>query len=107
MRSALPVVKDMTATRKQSARYRRELGQFLQARRAGLKPEDLGLPTSGRRRVAGLRREELASTAGVGVTWYTWLEQGRDIRVSTDILQRIAQTLRLSSSDTAYLFSLA
>jgi transcriptional regulator with XRE-family HTH domain len=100
-------VKDVTAARKQSARYRRELGEFLQARRATLKPEDLGLPTSSRRRVAGLRREELASAAGVGVTWYTWLEQGRDIRVSIEILQRIAGTLRLSAMDAAYLFSLA
>jgi transcriptional regulator with XRE-family HTH domain len=100
-------VKDVTTTRKRSARYLRELGEFLQARRAALKPGDLGLPSSGRRRVEGLRREELASAAGVGVTWYTWLEQGRDIRVSSEMLQSIARTLRLSSSDAAYLFSLA
>lgn len=60
-----------------------------------------------RRRTPGLRREEVAALAGVGVTWYTWLEQGRDIRVSAQTLNRIADALRLSPTDTSYLFSLA
>src|SRR5215467_4133869 len=84
-----------------------ELREFLQARRAALKPENLGFQGIGRRRAPGLRREEVASIAGVGLTWYTWLEQGRDIRVSEDMLQRLALALNLSPHDTAYLFSLA
>lgn len=90
-----------------TSQHRRELGEFLQAKRAGLKPADLRLHTFGPRRVTGLRREELAAAAGVGVSWYTWLEQGRNIHVSSEMLERVASTLRLSSSDTAYLFSLA
>lgn len=89
------------------ARRRRDLAAFLRAKRAALKPADFGLSNSGRRRVAGLRREELAHISGIGVTWYTWLEQGRNIHVSTDLLQRLARTLRLSPHDAAYLFSLA
>jgi transcriptional regulator with XRE-family HTH domain len=84
-----------------------ELREFLQARRAALKPESLGFQAIGRRRAPGLRREEVASIAGVGLTWYTWLEQGRDIRVSEDMLHRLARALKLSPHDTAYLFSLA
>jgi transcriptional regulator with XRE-family HTH domain len=86
---------------------RRELRDFLQARRAALKPEDVGLQGTGRRRAPGLRREEVASLACVGLTWYTWLEQGRDIHVSEEMLQRVARALKLSPHDTAYLFSLA
>ena len=86
---------------------RRELRKFLQARRAALKPEDFGFRSIGRRRAPGLRREEVAAMAGVGLTWYTWLEQGRDIRVSEDMLERVARSLRLSPNDTAYLFLLA
>lgn len=89
------------------SRRRRELGEFLKARRAALRPEDFGLSALGRRRTPGLRREELAQVSGVGVTWYTWLEQGRDIRVSADLLQRLSRTLRLSPHDAVYLFSLA
>ena len=77
------------------------------ARRAAISPDTVGLPGGFRRRTPGLRREELASLAGVGVTWYTWLEQGRDIRVSPQTLNRIAHALRLTPSDTTYLFSLA
>lgn len=67
---------------------RRWLGSFLRAKRESLKPSDVGLPTTERRRTPGLRREEVAVLASVGVTWYTWLEQGRDITVSTPILGR-------------------
>jgi transcriptional regulator with XRE-family HTH domain len=89
------------------ARRRRQLREFLVARRAAVSPESVGLSQTSRRRTPGLRREELATIAGVGVTWYTWLEQGRDIRVSAETLDRIAAALRLTPTDTAYLFSLA
>src|SRR5262249_41661782 len=67
-------------------RRREELADFLRHRREALKPEELGLPNGGRRRTPGLRREEVAQLAGVGNTWYTWLEQGRDVRASLDVL---------------------
>ena len=86
---------------------RNELKAFLRARRAAISPEESGLPRSKRRLTPGLRREELAVIANVGVTWYTWLEQGRDINVSPDTLHRIARALRLSASDENYLLSLA
>jgi transcriptional regulator with XRE-family HTH domain len=91
----------------ESSDARAELGRFLRARRAALAPEAVGLRSGARRRTPGLRREELAELAGIGVTWYTWLEQGRDIQVSTDVLSRIAAALRLSPSDTRYLYALA
>ncbi|MGH8187238.1 MAG: helix-turn-helix transcriptional regulator [Steroidobacteraceae bacterium] len=86
---------------------RNELREFLIARRAAVSPQSAGLSAGIRRRTPGLRREEVAALAGVGVTWYTWLEQGRDIRVSPQTLNRIADALRLSPTDTSYLFSLA
>jgi transcriptional regulator with XRE-family HTH domain len=85
---------------------RRELRDFLMAHRGAIAPASVGLPAGGRRRTAGLRREELAAIAGVSATWYTWLEQGRDIKVSADTLGRIALALRLTETDTAYLFAL-
>jgi hypothetical protein len=89
------------------ARRRKDLAAFLRAKRAEIRPSDFGLPTSRRRRAPGLLREELAQICGIGLTWYTWLEQGRDIHVSTDLLQRLTRALRLSPHDAAYLFSLA
>ncbi|MFI7060078.1 helix-turn-helix transcriptional regulator [Kribbella sp. NPDC050124] len=86
---------------------RAELGEFLKARRARVAPEDVGLPAGGRRRTPGLRREELAQLAGVGVTWYTWLEQGRPINVSGQVLDAVAATLRLSSIEREHLYRLA
>ena len=86
---------------------RKALAQFLQARRERLSPEAVGLPTSSRRRTPGLRREELALIAGIGLTWYTMLEQGRDIHVSQQILESLAQALQLSQVERAHLFSLA
>ncbi len=86
---------------------RRELAGFLRSRRERITPEQVGLPTSGRRRTPGLRREEVAQLAGVGVTWYTWLEQARDINVSEQVLQAIAGTLRLDPSEKTHLFTLA
>ena len=95
-----------TATANGSAR-RTELAAFLRARRERISPEDVGLPAGTRRRTSGLRREELAQLAGVGVTWYTWLEQGRPINVSVQVLDAVARTLRLDSTERAHLFRLA
>ncbi len=86
---------------------RRELADFLRSRRARLGPADVGLPDAGLRRTPGLRREEVAVLAGVGVTWYTWLEQGRKINPSDEVLASIARTLRLSSAETEHVFRLA
>ena len=91
----------------QHSRQRTELKAFLRARRAALAPEVVGLPRGGRRLTPGLRREEVAALAEVGLTWYTWLEQGRAINVSAAALARIAQALRLDATDEAYLFALA
>ncbi|MFI7221389.1 helix-turn-helix transcriptional regulator [Micromonospora maritima] len=88
-------------------RRRAELREFLRSRRAGLTPGDVGLPDAGRRRTPGLRREELAMLAGVGVSWYTWLEQGRDIKVSESVLSAVGRALRLDTAETAHLFRLA
>jgi transcriptional regulator with XRE-family HTH domain len=91
-----------------SDRIRRaELGTFLRSRRERLAPEQVGLPTTGRRRTPGLRREEVAQLAGVGVTWYTWLEQGRDIHASEQVLAAIAGTLRLDQYERVHLYTLA
>jgi transcriptional regulator with XRE-family HTH domain len=86
---------------------RRELGAFLRSRRERLAPADVGLPEGGRRRTPGLRREEVASLAGVGMSWYTWLEQGRDINASEQVLESIARTLLLDPHERAHLFTLA
>jgi transcriptional regulator with XRE-family HTH domain len=86
---------------------RSELANFLRTRRARLSPIDVGLPHTARRKTAGLRREEVAQLAGVGVTWYTWLEQGRDINVSVQVLDSLARTLQLSAEEKAHLFLLA
>jgi hypothetical protein len=86
---------------------RRELGAFLRSRRESTDPRDVGLTTATRRRTPGLRREELSLLAGVSLTWYTWLEQGRDISVSRSVIDSLARVLRLSSDDCVYLYSLA
>jgi transcriptional regulator with XRE-family HTH domain len=87
---------------------RDELRAFLRSRRARLTPADVGLPDDGaRRRTPGLRREELAALAGVGVSWYTWLEQGRDIHPSPDVLEALARALRLDAAERSTLFALA
>jgi PAS domain-containing protein len=92
---------------RRSAAHRHELARFLRTRRARLTPAAVGLPPGGARRTPGLRREEVAVLAGVGVTWYTWLEQGREINPSDEVLASIARTLRLSDAETAHLFALA
>ncbi|MEA2689519.1 MAG: hypothetical protein QOD51_2126 [Candidatus Eremiobacteraeota bacterium] len=76
---------------------------FLKSRRRRLTPEECGLPRSQRRRVSTLRREDVAWLADVGITWYTWLEQGRPIKIAADTLARIAAALRLDASETEYL----
>ncbi|MGO4713489.1 helix-turn-helix transcriptional regulator [Bradyrhizobium sp. 2TAF24] len=86
---------------------REQLAAFLRSRRARLSPTDVGLPATPRRRTPGLRREEVSHLAGVGVAWYTWLEQGRDIDVSSHFLDRVAQALRLDATERAHLFMLA
>lgn len=87
---------------------RDELRAFLRSRRARLSPAEVGLPDDGaRRRTPGLRREELAALAGVGVSWYTWLEQGRDIHPSPEVLDAIAKALRLDQAERTTLFALA
>ena len=86
---------------------RAELADFLRTRRERLTPDDVGLPSGGRRRTPGLRREEVALLAGVGVTWYTWLEQGRDINASVQVLEAIAGTLRMDSQERWHLLQLA
>jgi transcriptional regulator with XRE-family HTH domain len=90
-----------------TAARRTELAAFLRTRRERISPEDVGLPPGTRRRTAGLRREELAQLASVGVTWYTWLEQGRPINASVQVLDSIARTLRLDTTERAHLFRLA
>ncbi|WP_186059235.1 helix-turn-helix transcriptional regulator [Burkholderia gladioli] len=85
----------------------RALGDFIRAHRERLTPEALGLPPGPRRRTPGLRREEVAQLCGVSPTWYTWIEQGRQVSASADALARIAVALRLSRAERAYLFELA
>ncbi|MFH9089748.1 helix-turn-helix transcriptional regulator [Streptomyces sp. NPDC017673] len=85
-----------------------ELGDFLKSRRAALRPEDVGItPHPTRRRVTGLRREELAMLAGVSITHYTRLEQGRATSASDAVLDALARTLRLTEDETAHLKDLA
>ena len=83
-----------------------ELGNFLRSRRDRVQPEDVGLLGGGRRRVAGLRREEVAVLANVGTTWYTWLEQGRDVHPSLEVLGAIADALQLNRDERSHLFHL-
>ena len=100
---ARPAANGAAATR----RRRSELGEFLKASRGRLHPHDVGLPPGTRRRTAGLRREEVALLAGVGITWYTWLEQGRPINASWQVLDSIAQTLQMDVTQRWHLYRLA
>jgi transcriptional regulator with XRE-family HTH domain len=88
---------------------RRLLGAFLRRRREQLRAVDVDLPASGskRRRTPGLRREEIAQISGMSPTWYAWIEQGRDISVSSASLARLAAAMRLTSAERGYLFELA
>jgi transcriptional regulator with XRE-family HTH domain len=87
---------------------RRELGDFVRSQREKLNPQEVvGLPGGARRRTPGLRREEAAQLCGLSVTWYTWLEQGRDMSLSAAALARLASAFRLGRAERAYLFDLA
>ncbi|MEI2578548.1 helix-turn-helix transcriptional regulator [Scytonema sp. PRP1] len=86
---------------------RTELADFLRTRRSRLSPTQVGLPQGSRRRVPGLRREEVAELANIGVTWYTWLEQARPVNVSPQTIEQIAQALRLDQYEREHLFLLA
>ena len=83
------------------------MAAFLRTRREALQPLDVGLPLGRARRTPGLRREEIALLAGVSVTWYTWLEQGRPINASVDVLDALARTLRLDDAQRQHLLALA
>jgi transcriptional regulator with XRE-family HTH domain len=84
-----------------------ELAEFLRSRRARVSPEQVGLRGGTRRRTPGLRRGEVAQLAGVSPEWYTWLEQGRDIHVSVQLLESLARVFNLDANERAHLFLLA
>ncbi len=86
---------------------RQVLSDFLRQRRARLTPADVGLPPGLRRRTPGLRREEVAQLANIGTSWYVWLEQGRDVHPSAQVLESLAQALRLTVNERRHLFLLA
>jgi transcriptional regulator with XRE-family HTH domain len=86
---------------------REELAEFLRQHREQTSPESVGLSVNGRRRTPGLRREEVSQLAGVGLSWYTWLEQGRDITPSAQVLDALARVLGLDAPERAHLFDLA
>jgi transcriptional regulator with XRE-family HTH domain len=85
---------------------RHQIADFLKTRRMRRQPEELGLPRGRRRRTPGLRREEVASAAGVSAEWYTWLEQARDVHPSAHVLTRIADALRLEPHEARHLLTL-
>ena len=98
----------MTALTVGTTDHRAELADFLRARREAVRPEQVGLPPGAtRRRTPGLRREEVALLAGVSLTWYTWLEQGRRINASDDVLRAIGRALRLDDAGVEHLLALA
>lgn len=84
-----------------------ELGDFLKTRRAKITPEQAGITSVGRRRTPGLRREEVATLAGISLTWYTWLEQGREIQVSEQVVQSLVKVLQLNMEESTHLYDLA
>lgn len=86
---------------------REALADFLRKRRASLSPSEVGLPPGLRRRTPGLRREEVAQLANIGTSWYVWLEQGRDVHPSAQVLESLAQALRLTPHERRHLFLLA
>ncbi|HEX4207024.1 MAG TPA: helix-turn-helix transcriptional regulator [Ktedonobacteraceae bacterium] len=86
---------------------RQALADFLRKRRASLSPGEVDLPPGLRRRISGLRREEVAQLANIGTSWYVWLEQGRDVHPSAQVLESLAQALRLTPNERRHLFLLA
>ncbi len=91
----------------QERERRQTLADFLRQRRARLTPTDVGLPAGMRRRTPGLRREEVAQLANMGTSWYIWLEQGRDVHPSAQVLESLAQALKLTANERRHLFLLA
>lgn len=106
---AQDAIADAVSVDSDTRRFRadNELGLFLRQRRESLDPVLLGFSRGGRRRTPGLRREEVAQLADVGVTWYTWLEQGRDIQVSAKVMGAIATALHCTEAETRHVFTLA
>jgi transcriptional regulator with XRE-family HTH domain len=86
---------------------RQALGEFVRSARARMTTQRAGLPEGSRRRTPGLRREEVAQLCGISVTWYTWIEQGREVSVSAAVWARVAAVLQLARAERAYLFELA
>ena len=86
---------------------REELASFLRSRREATDPVSVGLRPGPRRRTPGLRREELAQLSGISVTWYTWLEQGRRISVSRQVIESLARVLRMAPAEREHLFTVA
>jgi len=95
----------MHATERSTNRAR--LGEFLRTRRARLLPKDFGLPQIGRRRTPGLRREEVAQLSGISIAYYTWIEQGRELNMSADVLNALARALNFTNAERTHLFTLA
>ncbi|MGH8891596.1 MAG: helix-turn-helix transcriptional regulator [Acidothermaceae bacterium] len=94
-------------SREITAERRRLLGEFIRSRRERTTPDMVGMAPGLRRRTPGLRREEVALLSGIGITWYTWLEQGRPINVSSQVLQSVARVLHLDPTERAHIFALA
>ena len=91
----------------QKNEHRKALANFLRQRRASLSPDEVGLLPGLRRRTPGLRREEVAQLANIGTSWYVWLEQGRNVHPSAQVLESLAQALRLTPNERRHLFLLA
>ena len=96
-----------TAADQAASLRRKALGDFLRQARGRVQPESVGLPAGVRRRTPGLRREEVAQLSDISATWYTWIEQGRDVSVSTSVWARLAAVLGLARAERHYLFELA
>jgi transcriptional regulator with XRE-family HTH domain len=107
MATMMPDAPQVPAAQPGREQARAELADLLRSRRGRLTPADVGLPAGARRRTPGLRREEVAQLAGVSTTYYTFLEQGRDVRPSRQVLAALAHALRLSTTERAHLFQLA
>ena len=103
----MPSAKSTSSSSDSASSRRRALGDFLRSARERTTPQSVGLPAGGRRRTPGLRREEVAQLCDISVTWYTWIEQGRDIAISPTVCARLASTLRLGRAERHYMFELA
>ncbi|WP_160331181.1 helix-turn-helix transcriptional regulator [Bradyrhizobium macuxiense] len=93
--------------RNELSERQKQLGEFLRYMREHVSPEEIGLSRSARRRTPGLRREEVAEIIGVSTDWYAWLEQGRDVHPSEQVVNRLGQAFRLSVDQITYLGRLA